>query len=137
MSARSKHKAAKRKFYPYEHRSEPLLPQPLFVRRMFVHVSMAVSLLGLSLLLGVVGYHVTEKFDWIDSLLNAAMILGGMGPVDRLQTHSGKLFASFYSIYSGVVFLVTAGIMVAPVAHRFLHRMHLDFSEGDRAKDND
>ncbi len=133
MGARSKKNPAKRKFYPYEHRSEPLLPRGLFVRRILVHASMAVFLLGVSLFVGMVGYHVTEKLDWIDSLLNAAMILGGMGPVDRLLTPAGKLFASGYSIYSGVVFLATAGIIVAPVAHRFLHRLHLDFSESDRA----
>jgi hypothetical protein len=65
---------------------------------------------------------------WVDALLNAAMILGGMGPVDTLHTAAGKVFASFYALFSGMIFLVAAGVLVAPVAHRFLHRLHLDDS---------
>lgn len=76
--------------------------------------------------LGVAGYHFTEHMPWIDALVNAAMILGGMGPVDSLHTTSGKLFASFYALFSGLVFITTAGILLAPAMHRMMHRFHWD-----------
>ena len=79
-----------------------------------------------SLVIGMLGYHFLEGIPWVDSLLNAAMILGGMGPVNTLHTTAGKLFASFYALYSGVVFVVVAGILFAPVVHRFLHHFHLE-----------
>jgi len=79
-----------------------------------------------SLTLGVLGYHSFEQLPWIDSLLNASMILGGMGPVTELHTTGGKLFASFYALFAGIVFLITAGVIVAPLAHRLLHRFHLE-----------
>lgn len=110
----------------YEHRSEPLLPRRLFVRRLLLHALLAGALMGGSLLAGVVGYHLTEGFPWLDALVNASMILGGMGPVDTLHTDGGKLFASVYALFSGIVFLATAGIVVAPAVHRLLHRLHLD-----------
>jgi len=113
----------------YEHHSEPLLPRRLFLRRMLGHGLVAVSLILISLGIGVVGYHVTEGLSWLDALLNASMILGGMGPVNVLQTVAGKLFASAYSLFAGMAFLVTAGILVAPVAHRLLHRLHLDSAD--------
>jgi hypothetical protein len=81
---------------------------------------------ALSLGIGIVGYHATEGLGWLDSLLNASMILGGMGPVDVLHTDGGKWFASLYSLFSGMIFLVAAGVLFAPVAHRFLHWVHLD-----------
>ena len=112
--------------YPYEHRSQPLLPRRLFLGRLLWHVLVAFILLFVALGLGVLGYHVLERLSWLDSLLNASMILGGMGPVAVLQTPAGKLFASFYALFSGVIFLVVAGIVVAPIAHRLLHRLHLD-----------
>jgi hypothetical protein len=79
-----------------------------------------------SLILGILGYHFTENLGWLDSLLNASMILTGMGPVDPMTTTAGKLFASFYAIFSGVVFLTTIAYILAPAAHRFLHKFHLD-----------
>lgn len=110
----------------YEHRSEPLLARPKFLRRLAGHGLISLGVVGGSLGVGVLGYHAFEGLSWIDSLLNAAMILAGMGPVDRLHTAAGKLFASFYALFSGVVFLVSAGILIAPLAHRLLHRLHLD-----------
>jgi len=88
------------------------------------------GIIGLLLLLfslgvGVLGYHFLENLSWIDSLLNASMILGGMGPVTPLQTVAGKLFASFYAIYSGVILLASVGILATPIFHRFLHHFHL------------
>ncbi len=82
-------------------------------------------LLAFSLGMGMLGYHFLENLSWIDSLLNASMILGGMGPVAPLQTVTGKLFASFYALYSGVILLASVGILVTPIFHRFLHRFHL------------
>ena len=83
------------------------------------------ALLAFSLGIGMAGYHFLEGLSWIDSLLNAAMILGGMGPVAPLQTAAGKVFASFYALYSGVVLLASVGILAGPIFHRFLHRFHL------------
>jgi hypothetical protein len=79
-----------------------------------------------ALALGIVGYHATEGLPWLDSLLNASMILSGMGPVDELRTPAGKLFASFYALFSGIVFLATSGILVAPLVHRLIHGLHLE-----------
>lgn len=110
----------------YEHRTEPLLPHRQFLRRLTLHVLAATGVVAGSLGLGILGYHVLAGLPWLDALLNASMILTGMGPVDVLHTEAGKLFASFYALFSGIVFLVTAGILVAPVAHRLLHRLHLE-----------
>jgi hypothetical protein len=110
----------------YEHRTEPLLPREQFYRRLIRHMLLAFGLMAGSLGLGVLGYHLTEGLSWLDSLLNASMILSGMGPVAVLHSPAGKLFASFYALFSGAVFLGMAGIVVAPVAHRLLHRLHLE-----------
>lgn len=109
----------------YEHHSKPLLPRKLFWRRVLGHALLAFLVLTVSLGVGVAGYHVTEGLSLIDSILNASMILGGMGPVDSIKTQGGKLFASFYSLFSGIVFLGIVGIILAPIAHRMLHRLHL------------
>ncbi len=110
----------------YERHNQPLLSRRAFARRMAVHLLVAFGLLVVSLGAGVLGYRGFEGLSWLDSLLNASMILGGMGEVAPLMTAGGKIFASVYSLFSGMVFLVVAGVMVAPVAHRILHRMHLD-----------
>ncbi len=85
-------------------------------------------LLGLALGIGVVGYHRWGGLGWLEALENASMILGGMGPVDRMETTAGKLFASAYALFSGVVLLTSAGIVIAPLAHHLLHRLHLEDS---------
>ncbi len=110
----------------FEHRRQPLLPSAAFVRRVGLHTAIALGIVLGSLVVGILGYHGFEGLSWIDSLLNAAMILGGMGPVNELHTTAGKLFAAFYALYSGVVFLVVAGVLFAPLIHRFLHRFHLE-----------
>ncbi len=110
----------------FEHKSQPLLPRNLFLSRLLKHAATSGGLFLFSLLLGVIGYRVLEGFSWIDALLNASMILGGMGPVNPLLTIPGKIFASFYALFSGVIFLVGAGLMITPIAHRILHRLHLD-----------
>lgn len=113
----------------YEHKSQPLLPRRLFIIRMLWHGLSAGLFLVISLMIGVLGYHLTESLSWLESLLNAAMILGGMGPVDAIHTTGGKLFASFYALYSGVAFLAVASILIAPLAHRLLHRLHFESSQ--------
>ena len=110
----------------YEHRTQPLLPRQLFLRRMLGHALLGLILILGSLTLGILGYHYLEGLSWLDALLNASMILGGMGPVAELHTVAGKLFASFYALFSGAIFLVIVGILIAPVAHRILHRLHLE-----------
>jgi hypothetical protein len=115
----------------YEHRNQPLLPRAAFFRRLAFHILIAFGIVFGSLAIGILGYHLFEGLSWLDSLLNAAMILGGMGPVDPIHTTAGKLFASFYSLYSGIVFLVVVGIAFAPVFHRFLHRFHLEVASDD------
>jgi len=110
----------------YEHRTQPVLPRSKFLRRLARHGGAAVLLLAASLAVGVLGYHDIEGQAWIDALLNASMILGGMGPVGELHTAGGKLFASAYALYSGVAFLVTVGIVITPLAHRLLHRLHAE-----------
>lgn len=113
----------------FESRYQPLLPHSEFRSRLIRYFGLALALVLFSLGLGVFGYHFFENLSWIDALLNASMILGGMGPVDQLHTSAGKLFASFYALYSGIIFLVIAGIIFAPILHRFLHRFHLDGDE--------
>ena len=112
--------------FHYEHRSQPLLSRRLFLRRLGRHALAAAGLIAGSLGLGVLGYHVFEGLSWLDSLLNASMILGGMGPVSELHSRAGKLFASFYALFAGIVFLVTASVLLAPLAHRVLHRLHFE-----------
>ena len=114
----------------YEHRNQPLLPRPAFLVRLAGHVGIAVAVIFGSLGLGILGYHFLEGLPWIDALVNASMLLGGMGPVDPLHTTAGKLFASFYALYAGMVFLVAVGIIFAPVFHRILHHFHL-VTEGE------
>ncbi len=110
----------------YERHYEPMIPRAQFFRRVFYHLLVAFGIISISLGFGILGYHIFENLSWLDSLLNASMILGGMGPVNVIVTVGGKWFASFYALFSGMIFLATAGIIVAPIAHRLLHFMHAD-----------
>lgn len=110
----------------YEKRGQKVLPRHVFIARMAKHGGIAFIILALSLGIGVLGYRVFESMPWIDALLNASMILGGMGPIGELHTVQGKLFASIYALFSGVVFLISMGVLAAPVIHRFFHKFHLD-----------
>jgi hypothetical protein len=110
----------------YEHRLQPLLPLRAFLARLFQHAILAVGIIILSLWIGIAGYHYLEGLSWLDSLLNASMILGGMGPVNTLRTDAGKVFASFYALFSGMIFLVVTGLIFAPLFHRMLHHFHMD-----------
>ena len=109
----------------YEHHHQPLASRKVFARRLMRNGLIGLTLLAVSLVIGILGYHYLESLSWIDSLLNASMILGGMGPVTPIKTNAGKIFASFYALYSGVVLLASVGVLAAPIFHRFLHRFHL------------
>jgi len=121
----------------FERKTEPLLPHRLFIRRVVLYAVFSVAIIGCSLGIGILGYHFTEGLPWIDSLLNASMLLGGMGPVDSLHTAAGKLFASFYALFSGVVFLVAVGVFIAPVFHRLMHSFQLAPEDVQEAADED
>jgi len=110
----------------YEHRNSPLLSRKKFARRIARHFSLALFLLGVALGIGVLGYHYLGKLEWIDSLLNASMILGGMGPVDPLHSSTAKIFASAYALFAGLGFIGIASLIVAPFAHRLLHKFHVE-----------
>ena len=113
----------------FEHKKQPLLSPREFLVRQLIFLFVAMLIVMVSLALGMIGYHFLESLSWIDSLVNAAMLLGGMGPVDTLHTYAGKLFASFYALYSGIIFLVVVGVIFAPMYHRFLHRFHLEMED--------
>jgi hypothetical protein len=114
----------------YEPRHQPPLPRRRFVRRLAVHFLVACALVVASLLAGMAGYAYYERLDWRDAFLNAAMLLGGMGPVETPRTAGGKVFAGLYALYSGLIFLVTGAILLSPVVHRILHKFHWS---GDRS----
>ncbi len=108
----------------YEAKTHPPISRPRFVRRVALHAAGAVSLVVVSLALGMAGYEYYERLSWRDAFLNAAMLMSGMGPVDPPKTDAGKLFAGFYALYSGLVFLITAGLVLTPTVHRVLHKFH-------------
>ena len=116
----------------YEHHREPLISREEYLRRIGRSGGVAFAVVLAALFLGVSGYHWIEGLPWVDSILNAAMILGGMGPVAELHTTAGKLFAAGYALFSGLMFIVVAGILVAPVIHRFLHKFHLEDGRKER-----
>ncbi len=97
-----------------------------FYHRFLLAFGLATGLIGLSLGLGVLGYHFVAGLNWVDALLNAAMILTGMGPVNALSSDAAKLFASAYALFSGVVFISATGILLTPIFHRVLHRFHIE-----------
>lgn len=109
----------------YEPRNRPLLSRAKFARRVARHGLVALAAIAIALGIGVIGYHSLADLGWIDSLLNASMILGGMGPVDPLRSSAAKIFASCYALFSGLAFIGIASLMVAPFAHRLLHRFHV------------
>ncbi len=115
----------------YEHRSEPLLPISRFIRRLIRHGLVALAIILCALGIGMLGYHNLEGLSWLDSFLNAAMILGGMGPVNELHSAGAKLFAGVYALFAGLIFIGVASIMMFPVAHRFLHYLHLEEDEAN------
>ena len=124
----------------FESRHEPILPTRIFIRRLLYCVGLALVITGVALSIGVGGYHFVAGMPWIDALLNASMILTGMGPVDVLKSNAAKLFASFYALFSGVVFISLMGLLLSPIAHRVLHKFHLseeDMNEEEPGKKTD
>ena len=110
----------------YETRQHPPLTRARFLRRLAQHAATACALLLGSLVLGMIGYAYFEQLAWRDAFLNSAMLLGGMGPVDAPKTDGGKVFAGLYALYAGLVFIMVAGLLSAPILHRVLHKFHWD-----------
>ena len=108
----------------YERHHQKPIPRRHFVRRLIIHFLGSLALIIVSLLIGMIGYQYYEGLPWRDAFLNAAMLLGGMGPVDSPQTDGGKLFAGLYALYAGLILLIAAGIFIAPGIHRMLHLFH-------------
>ena len=123
-SDRSKHRPLR-----FERRSDPLAPTSVFVKRLLASLGVALCLIAVALSIGIAGYHVLGRFNLIDSLLEASMILGGMGPVNELSNNAVKIFASAYALFSGLMFIAVMGIVLAPVVHRILHKFHVDESD--------
>jgi len=109
----------------FEHHQQPLLSKQAFIKRLSKSTTTAILILAVSWIIGIIGYRLFEDMSWTDSILNSAMILSGMGPVDQLGTKAGKIFASFYALFSGIAFLAVIGILLAPIIHRFMHKFHL------------
>ena len=117
------------------HQKKQLLPRRVFVLRVARSLALALGIISFSLSLGMMGYHFLAALSWVDSLLNASMILTGMGPVNELHSVAAKIFASFYALFSGVVFITSVAILLAPLVNRFLHKFHLEFESGEYEPD--
>jgi len=110
--------------FKFEGMHHAVLPRREFVKRLARNFGASLGLIGISLLAGMIGYHRLEGMPWIDAFANAAMILSGMGPLEPLKTWGGKMFAGWYALYSGLVVIVVAGIILSPIIHRVMHRFH-------------
>jgi hypothetical protein len=117
----------------FEKKQQRLVSRKIFFVRMAASAGITSIVVAFSLFLGALGYHHFAGLPWIDALLNASMILTGMGPVDPLKTDGAKLFATFYALYSGIAFLTMTAILMAPLLHRLLHSFHAEVSENDDA----
>ena len=115
----------------YEHRHQRLLTRAQFARRVAGHVAAGFGAIAVALAIGVAGYHWIARFSWVDSFLNASMILGGMGPVGDLPSSAAKIFAGSYALFAGLFFIAMLGLLLAPFLHRLAHRLHI---EDDEAK---
>jgi hypothetical protein len=113
-------------FSNYEHKSQPIASQKVFIKRVYKNTLLASGILTFCVLIGIVGYKYLGPMSWIDALHNASMILSGMGPVAEIKTIAGKFFSSFYAIFSGVAFITNFGVLIAPLAHRFFHMLHAE-----------
>ena len=120
------HKKKRYHILRFEHKRESLLPRHLFIQRVLWNMLFASFILAVCLGFGIFGYHFLGPMEWIDALHNASMILSGMGPVVDIKTNAGKYFSSFYALFSGVAFITNIGILIAPLAHRFFHKLHLE-----------
>ena len=116
----------KRLIPEFEHRAQPVIAPERFLVRLARSGLVAVGFIAVSLLIGMLGYRHLEGLSWLDAFLNAAMLLGGMGPVNMPVTSGGKLFAGLYALYCGLAVIFVAGVMLAPIAHRILHKFHVE-----------
>jgi hypothetical protein len=110
----------------FEHKTQPLAHKTVFYKRLLGSFSLSLVLIGFSLLIGMLGYYGIAGLSWVDSLLNASMILTGMGPVNPMSDNASKIFASVYAIYSGVAFLSSIAVFLSPAFHRLLHKLHME-----------
>ena len=110
----------------FERRHQRLAPLDVFLKRIAASWLISVGLVLIALMIGIVGYHSIAGFGWVDSLLEASMLLGGMGPVNSLPNDAAKLFASLYALFSGLVFIVIMGVVLSPLAHRLMHKFHIE-----------
>lgn len=124
--AKAKAKATASGWWEYEKRHDKVAPRSIFVKRILGSLGIALCVIAFGLVIGLAGYHFIAGFGWIDSLLEASMILGGMGPVRELHSDSAKVFASIYALFSGLIVLALMGIMISPVVHRVMHKFHVD-----------
>jgi TRAP-type C4-dicarboxylate transport system permease small subunit len=110
----------------YERHHDQLAPVSVFVKRLIASIAIAWGLIGFVLCIGIAGYHFIAGYNLVDSLLEASMILGGMGPVKELPSDGAKVFASAYALFSGLIFIAVMGLVLSPVVHRILHKFHVD-----------
>jgi hypothetical protein len=115
----------------FEHHKQPLLSRKEFLRRQLRYFCFSLLILFFSIGIGMSGYHYWGALSWIDSFLNASMILTGMGPVDHITTEGGKLFSAIYALFSGISFLTFVAVLVTPLYHRFLHKFHLKIEDDE------
>ena len=120
--------------FKYEHKKAPLLPKNKFYKRLFINLLLAAGIILISLAIGICGYMSFANLPFVNALENASMILGGMGPVDHLTSDAAKYFASFYALFSGITFLTTIAVLLAPLFHRAMHRFHLETEEEEEGK---
>jgi hypothetical protein len=113
-------------WWKFERRGDDLAPLSIFIRRMLGSTGLALGLIVISLSVGIACYHFLAGLNFIDSLLEASMILGGMGPVNELHSNGAKIFASIYALYSGLLVLALMGIVLSPIVHRIMHKFHVD-----------
>jgi hypothetical protein len=118
--------------FRFERKGNSMLTRAQFAGRLAGNVLVAMIVIGVALAAGMLGYHLTENMAWLDAFLNAAMLLGGMGPVDPLHTGAGKLFAGVYALACGLLFVLLSGVVLAPVLHRVLHALHVSDGEDDK-----
>ncbi len=118
----------------YERRHDQLAPRSIFVKRIIASLAVALCLIMVALFIGICGYHFLAGFGWIDSLLEASMILGGMGPVKELPNDTAKVFASIYALFSGLILIALMGIILSPVVHRIMHKFHVDEKDVNKGR---
>ena len=118
----------------YERRHDQLAPRSVFIKRIIASLAIALGIISVALLIGIAGYHYIAGFNWIDSLLEASMILGGMGPIKELPNDAAKIFASIYALFSGLILIALMGIILSPVVHRVMHKFHVDEKDVNKSR---